>query len=229
MRLRSFAHANVTSVGSDLYPSYESLLEGDAPMATDQPGFSRTRSLLRNVISRQTVNSEGEGNSSEEATSTYSTFGKAKDSVGRAYRIVQRLNPASHLHADRWYRRNCQKQRSEGSYDSSLFKAMLHTTWKRMLLATLLAACGSILSTTSSLVTKKLISYISASHAWSKASEIDRSRLKHPDSAGAGIALATGLALMRAVSSACHNHSFFQSMTAGKYRFFHLAVHGNSL
>jgi hypothetical protein len=212
--------ANVTPSDSKMHSSYESVLEGEAPMATDQPAFFRTRSLLGNVISRQTVNSDGEDHSDEDDLSTLSPFEKMKQRMGRAYQAVQRLNPVPHL-----YRRQCRQRKSnpqatEGSYDSSLFKAMLHATWKRMLLATLLAAFGAILSTTSSLVTKKLINYISVSHAWSKTDEVGRLSLKHPNSIGVGIALAIGLALMRAVSSAFDNHSFFQSMTAGRYFFF---------
>jgi hypothetical protein len=208
--------ANVKPSDSKIHTSYESVLEGEAPMATDQPAFFRTRSLLGNVISRQSNNSDCESHSDEGDFSTLSPSEKMKQRIGRAYQTVQRLNPAPHLYRRQWYQRKSNVQTSDGSYDSSLFKAMLHTTWKRMLLATLLAAFGAVLSTTSSLVTKKLISYISVSHAWSKEDELGRSSLKHPDSIGVGIALAIGLALMRAVSSACDNHSFFQSMTSGR-------------
>lgn len=129
--------------------------------------------------------------------------------------VLFRLNPASLFLQGNADPNKRDVSRSEKSYDSSLFKAMIHTTWKRMLLATLLAACGSVLATTSSLVTKKLIGYISISYAWSAADDLGRLELPRPNSIGVGISLAIGLALMRAISSACDNHSFFQSMTAG--------------
>lgn len=106
--------------------------------------------------------------------------------------------------------------RVERSYDSSLFRALMQTTWQRFLFAALLETSNAVLITTSSLVTKRLIELISTSYEWNKAEEPERMALRTPQSLGTGIALAIGLALMQQVASLCHNHSILQAYTCGE-------------
>lgn len=101
-------------------------------------------------------------------------------------------------------------------YDSSLFWALIQTIWRRLLSALFFEASSSVLFTTSSLVTKRLIAYIATSHAWSKASELDRAELTRPKSVGTGIALAIGLALMQEAGSVLHSHYQGTAYTCGQ-------------
>lgn len=103
-------------------------------------------------------------------------------------------------------------------YDSSLSIALLQTTRRPLLLATFYKASRAILDTTSSLVTKQLIAYITTSHAWSHASEQDRAAgtLKVPKHISHAVGLAVGLALMQQVASLCGNHYHLQSFGCGK-------------
>lgn len=103
------------------------------------------------------------------------------------------------------------------TYDSSLLKALIQTIWRRLLWALIFEASSSILFTTSSLVTKRLIAYIATSNAWSKASELERSSLVKPQSIGTGIALAIGLALMREAGSVVHSHYQGTAYTCGEW------------
>lgn len=102
-------------------------------------------------------------------------------------------------------------------YDSSLVIALLQTTWRPMLLAGCYKAVSVILDTTSSLLTKQLIAFITTSHAWAKASEEERAsgRLKVPREIGHGIGLAVGLALMQEVALVCANHYHLKSFGCG--------------
>ncbi len=56
---------------------------------------------------------------------------------------------------------------------------------------------AGVLQSTSSLVTKKLISYISQAHAYHIATEAERALMAAPPSVGYGIGVAFGLALMQ--------------------------------
>lgn len=104
-------------------------------------------------------------------------------------------------------------------YDSSLVIALWNTTWKQLVLAILFKAGQSTLETTSSLVTKQLIAFITTNHAWDKLGEADRSAgaVKPPLSIGHGIALAIGLAVMQEVASLLGNHYYLQSFGCGMF------------
>ena len=54
-----------------------------------------------------------------------------------------------------------------------------------------------VLQSTSSLVTKKLISYITEAHSWHVATEAERALMAAPRSAGYGIGIAFALAIMQ--------------------------------
>ncbi|KAJ9097158.1 hypothetical protein QFC21_004827 [Naganishia friedmannii] len=103
------------------------------------------------------------------------------------------------------------------SYDSSLVMAIWKTTWKRLVLAMLFKAGQSTLETTSSLVTKQLIAFITTSHAWDKLGEPERASgtVKPPLSVGHGLGLAIGLAAMQEVASLLGNHYYLQSFGCG--------------
>lgn len=152
--------------------------------------------------------------------------GMAKECVSskrRAGRLVSSLNP--------WSRRGQDIKVSEGRldyevdehgktryYDSSLAIALLQTTWRPLLIATAFKASRAILDTTSSLVTKQLIAYITESHAWGNASEDARvtGGIAAPRAISHGIGLAVGLALMQEVASLCGNHYYLQSYACGE-------------
>lgn len=105
-------------------------------------------------------------------------------------------------------------------YDCSLLKALIHACWKRHLLSIALAASGSVLATTSSIVTKRLVAFIADSHAWGNA----RDGETQPPTLWHGFGLAIGLALMRESTSIVNNHSFFQSMTCGMYQPYNVLI-----
>lgn len=104
-------------------------------------------------------------------------------------------------------------------YDSSLVLALWKTTWKRLLLAVAFKAGQSILETTSSLVTKQLIAFITTSHAWDKLGEAERAAgtTQPPLSIGHGIGLAIGLAAMQEAASLLGNHYYLQSFGCGTF------------
>lgn len=105
----------------------------------------------------------------------------------------------------------------ERFYDASLPRALLQATWKPLLVAVLLCACNSVINTTSSLVTKRVISHVSARHRWDSLSPNERldQADNSPSNIGEGIALAFGLALMQLASALTFNHSFARSMDCG--------------
>jgi hypothetical protein len=135
---------------------------------------------------------------------------------------LRRLSPFhTYIGWRREHRKNTVVETDESgtkrSYDSSLTKALLQTTWRRLLLATCLEAGSSILLTTSSIITKRLVSFISNSYEWTNATEIDRAELSRPSTLGKGIGLAFGLAAMLEVSSLLSNHSTLHSQTCGRF------------
>ncbi|KAJ9097144.1 hypothetical protein QFC21_004813 [Naganishia friedmannii] len=100
---------------------------------------------------------------------------------------------------------------TERLYDSSLYMGMFLTVRRPLIYALILRVCEAILNTTSSLVTKKLISYIASSHAWHGANDITRASLSKPASLGHGLGLAFGLALMQQTSSLMFQNSAIRS------------------
>lgn len=146
-----------------------------------------------------------------------------KVSLPEPRRLLSRLNP--------WSRHRKDIKVAEGKldydvdehgkrryYDSSLAIALLQTTWRPLLIATAFKTGRSILDTTSSLVTKQLIAYITTSHVWEKASEGERvaGALTVPKQISHGVGLAVGLALMQEVASLCGNHYYLQSYECGE-------------
>jgi ATP-binding cassette subfamily C (CFTR/MRP) protein 1 len=104
-------------------------------------------------------------------------------------------------------------------YDSSLVIALLQTTWRPLAIATLYKTGRTVLEMTSSLVTKQLVAFITTSHAWSRATEDDRSEgnLKVPKHLSHGIGLAIGLALMQQVALIFGNHYHLKSYGCGMW------------
>lgn len=180
-------------------------------MASDEPTFFSILSPVENVLSRRSSGSL----TNQPKRRVYAALTNMKLRYNRLLSVQHGQAPASYTMQQRAPYAEKNGQMTQSQYDSSLLKAMLHTTSKRMLFAILLAVCGSILATTSSLVTKRLVNHLSVSHDWAKAQESDRMGLKRPASIGVGFALAIGLGIMKAVSSICDGHSFFQSMTTG--------------
>lgn len=165
------------------------------------------------------VSSSSEGSNDEKSTAKVFYEG----SLLQSGCLLSHLNP--------WYRRRKDTKVAEGKldceadehgkhryYDSSLAIALLQTTWRPLLIATAFKMGRSILDTTSSLVTKQLITYITASHAWGKASESERiaGALTVPKQISHGVGLAVGLALMQEVASLCGNHYYLQSYGCGE-------------
>lgn len=102
-------------------------------------------------------------------------------------------------------------------YDASLTMALFRSTWKRLLFAIFLSACNSVLSTTSSLLTRCIISHVTDRYDWTKIRDTDRMSegLVTPRAVGYGIGLAFGLAVMQMTSALFFNHSFAQSADCG--------------
>jgi ATP-binding cassette subfamily C (CFTR/MRP) protein 1 len=100
-------------------------------------------------------------------------------------------------------------------YDTSLTLALFWTTWRQLFLALVLASADAVMLTTSSLVTKRLITYVTTRHDWSKLQKTQRIGLPEPKSIAYGVGLAIGLAAMRLASAFFFNHSFAQVSDCG--------------
>jgi hypothetical protein len=138
-----------------------------------------------------------------------------------AFRPLSRINPWNHMRISRRMERgNIVIEKDERGieriYDSSLLKALVKTVQWRLLAALLLESSSTVLVTTSSLVTKRLIAYIATSHSWAQASALDRVGLTTPQPVGIGIALAIALALMQEIGSIAHSHYQATAYTCGK-------------
>jgi hypothetical protein len=105
----------------------------------------------------------------------------------------------------------------ERFYDASLVMALLFATWNPLSVAILLLACNSVMNTTSSLITKRIITHVSTHHRWEALGPAERlsQATKSPSKIGNGIALAFGLALMQLASALTFNHSFGRSLDCG--------------
>jgi hypothetical protein len=138
-------------------------------------------------------------------------------------RILSRFNPWSEIRKKEKVREGSMHYEMDEHgeyryYDSSLVIALLQTTWRPMSLAICYKAARVVLDTTSSLVTKQLIAFITTSHAWSKATEEERASggLKPPKGISHGIGLAIGLAVMQEVALLCGNHFHLKSYGCGR-------------
>jgi ATP-binding cassette subfamily C (CFTR/MRP) protein 1 len=136
-----------------------------------------------------------------------------------AFRLLSRINPCVRI-SRRMERGDIVIEKDERGieriYDSSLLKALVKTVQWRLLAALLLESSSTILFTTSSLLTKRLIAYIATSHSWAQASALDRVGLTTPQPVGIGIALAIALALMQEIGSIAHSHYQATAYTCGK-------------
>ncbi|KAJ9097159.1 hypothetical protein QFC21_004828 [Naganishia friedmannii] len=193
-------------------------------LTADAPVLDRTLSLALNV-SRADMTHGCEPIRKTEECAKRKSPAASKTSLSTAiaiFAILSRLNPwSTYREAARLEKGNkvieTDEQGKKRIYDSSLMKALIRSCWQRLLVAVACKACYSVLITTSSLVMKRLINYISASHHWAKANEGDRETLSlsKPESIGYGIGIAIGLASMQEVASLFENHYSAQSMTCG--------------
>lgn len=203
--------------GHDEIPSREPPVLLD----TSQPTIMRTVSLIEHVA-RVGFSKTDSGSDGSSVIGLQSRLIRFKCFLLAILSVLRRLNP--------WFNYRKSRKLSKGnvvteedeqgvkrSYDSSLFRALVLTIWRRLLFAGCLEACNSVLITTSSLVTKRLIAFISTSHAWSHADDLGRIGLKNPQSVGTGIGLAIGLALMQEAGSLFHNHYLSQAYTCGEW------------
>lgn len=187
---------------------------------------SRRPSHLGRCAEEQPLSSNG-CSTHQEAVSEKNQAAGESQAAGpleqRAGRLLSRLNPWSRRRKDIKVTqgkldREADEDGKHRYYDSSLAIALLQTTWRPLLIATAFKAARSILDTTSSLVTKQLIVYITTSHSWSNAGDDARTTggIGAPKPISHGIGLAVGLALMQEVASLCGNHYYLQSYACGE-------------
>ncbi|KAJ9090797.1 hypothetical protein QFC20_007824 [Naganishia adeliensis] len=204
--------------------SPDSGLDNPAFSTSDQSTIVKTVSLMENVPTGDSPKRDNPPGRPHEDTcneGSRSHLLRVMAIMTPALYALSRLNPWSSFQRSRKIEKgNVVIEEDElgvrRTYDSSLFWALIQTIWRRLLTALLFVASSSVLFTTSSLVTKRLIAYIATSHAWSKASELDRARLIRPKSVGTGIALAIGLALMQEAGSLLHSHYQGTAYTCGQ-------------
>jgi len=103
-------------------------------------------------------------------------------------------------------------------YDQSLVIALIQTVKVRMLLAMACKLVASLLTQTSSLITRQLIIWITTKHSYAKLTAAEKA-LVTPPSIGKGVGLAIGLALMQEVASLCNNHyvSYYSTLRGLSY------------
>jgi hypothetical protein len=192
-----------------------------ALLDADQSAITRTLSLVENVA-RVTFSKTGSMSDASGGVVPQPWLMRFKCFLLAILSVLRRLNPWSNYRKSRRLSKgNVVTEEDEKgvkrAYDSSLFRALVLTVWRRLLFAGCLEACNSVLITTSSLITKRLIAFISTSHAWSNGDELGRTGLKKPQSVGTGIGLAFGLALMQEAGSLFHNHYLSQAYTCGEW------------
>ncbi|KAF9562072.1 multidrug resistance-associated ABC transporter [Agrocybe pediades] len=107
-------------------------------------------------------------------------------------------------------------------YDESLFKALLQSFKKRIWFSSLLLVASDTLRTTTPLVNKVLITWLTESFVFSRlsASEKDEATaagFKPPRGVGYGIGLAFALFVMQEAASVMSNHYMISGMTTGLY------------
>lgn len=193
---------------------------GHSPVtASNQSTLMRTASLVENMS--RTFSNTGKQPQGQSEESTHSRLLKIKTFLLGVLLVLHRLNPWCNFQKSRKLEKeNVVVEEDEDgikrTYDSSLFRALVKTIWRRLLFAMCLAACHSVVNTTSSLVTKRLIAFISTSHAWLNGNDDERVSLKSPQSVGAGIGLAFGLALLQEAGSLFQNHYLSQAVICGE-------------
>ncbi|OCH88007.1 multidrug resistance-associated ABC transporter [Obba rivulosa] len=102
-------------------------------------------------------------------------------------------------------------------YDQSLLKALHNTFFFRWWAAGVLKLCGDTLNTTTPLVNKVLLTWLTTSFAYLKASEAERAAegLAKPQGIGYGIGLGFAIFAMQECSSLMTNQYFILAMTTG--------------
>ncbi|KIY72285.1 multidrug resistance-associated ABC transporter [Cylindrobasidium torrendii FP15055 ss-10] len=102
-------------------------------------------------------------------------------------------------------------------YDGSLTWALYRTFFFRFWAAGLLKLCGDGLRVTTPLVTKVLLSWLTESYYWHRATEEQRAALgiDAPKGVGYGIGVGFGIFIMQEASSLFTNHSLQIMMTMG--------------
>ncbi|EMD36548.1 hypothetical protein CERSUDRAFT_115579 [Gelatoporia subvermispora B] len=109
------------------------------------------------------------------------------------------------------------KKDGKSKYDQSLLKALHNTFFFRWWAAGFLKLCGDTLNTTTPLVNKVILTWLTESYSYLRASDAERAAaaLTKPRGVGYGIGLAFALFAMQECSSLMTNHYFILSMTTG--------------
>ncbi|KAF9466028.1 multidrug resistance-associated ABC transporter [Collybia nuda] len=109
------------------------------------------------------------------------------------------------------------KKKAKPKYDGSLFLAIHRTFIVRIWLAGILKLCADTLKTTTPLLTKVLLTWLTNSYIYHQLSPEARvvSGVAEPQGIGYGIGLAIGLFAMQEVASLMTNHYQQASMTTG--------------
>ncbi|CED82131.1 multidrug resistance-associated abc transporter [Phaffia rhodozyma] len=100
-------------------------------------------------------------------------------------------------------------------YDQSMIRALLKTFSWDFWLSAVFFIISALLQTTSPLVTKQLLSYITSSYEWAKASEATKASLVAPRAIGHGIGLTIALFVMQEVASLCQNQYMQRGQVLG--------------
>ncbi|TBU42097.1 multidrug resistance-associated ABC transporter [Dichomitus squalens] len=105
----------------------------------------------------------------------------------------------------------------EPEYDSSLLKALHSVFWVQFWLSGLLKLVSDTLNTTTPLVNQVLLTWLTNSYIYFRASEEERAALglQKPQGIGYGIGLAFAVFAMQEVSSLTGNHYYITAMTNG--------------
>ncbi|KAH7103342.1 ATP-dependent bile acid permease [Auriculariales sp. MPI-PUGE-AT-0066] len=111
---------------------------------------------------------------------------------------------------------NASKKRGKKVYDMSLAWTLNKAFFWRIWTAGALKLFGDTLNTTTPLVTKLLIQYITTAYiAHRTPNLVESGQIERPRSIGYGIALAFGIFLMQETSSMCTNQYFYRTMQTG--------------
>lgn len=109
------------------------------------------------------------------------------------------------------------KNTRKTKYDSSLFLAIHRTFIVRIWAAGILKLCGDTLKTTTPLLTKVILTWLTNSYVYHRLSDEEKAsgQLRKPQGIGYGIGLAVALFAMQEVASLLTNHYFQTSQTTG--------------
>jgi ATP-binding cassette subfamily C (CFTR/MRP) protein 1 len=114
------------------------------------------------------------------------------------------------------HHRTTKKGGAQGApkYDRSLLRALHTTFWVRWWSAGAARLISDTLKTTSPLVNKQLLAWLSASYAWRQAGPGGRAGLEEPRSIGYGIGMAFVLFAMQELASLIFNHYLLSALSA---------------